>query len=883
MKSWFKKNQAYVISGLLVTSILLIVYLIKGIYPFGTNSIVQGDFGQGYVPSYYYLWDVIHDGAGLFWNFNLSTGSNMYGAFVLNALFSPLTWLFLLIVPRVQIINSMSFLLLIKVILMALTATYAFSHLFKKVNPYYLIMFSVMYALSGYVLLTYHHIIWLDVLIVFPLFILSMVHLFKTGEAKWYVITLAISLILSYYISYMILMFILIAGAIGILLYVKKELRPKVAMKLVVGTLLALGISCIAFLPSFMQSHISMRMQNGAATSNASEFYTKLNYYLCLGAPLYFYILNLIKTFKEDKKQCLMWSLLILFTGIGLLVEPINMMWHSGSYNCFPYRYGFIPLMVLSLGSLNYLNNQKEGFSFKFNSKIALSDAIKVIASFILSLITIFVVILYKDWIINGNVAFGVYNQYLITGLILIASCFFLLLIINNLIKDQALKYLLMTMTILSQLLLNTYFYIGINQDTADLKEHTVLNAYTANETYTDFDLVTNGVDRYKDVSASFSENYPLIMKTPSLSGWLHIITSDQYHYFSYLGYSVHFTKLQDVGGTLFSDALMNVKYVFSSEELDSTIYTLVEEHNGLKLYELQTLAFGIVNQNADLTYDEDMTRFAYQNKIYQTLFNRDDNIIEVLAPEYQSYSSDQSIVFNSIYEIHNLNYKEVVFHFDTKQALYLDATATVPLIKVNGEIKLVPTINSSDNTSYTSFYQNGILDLGCYEGDVTVQLYYLGDDLDTSRFSFGTIDINKYLAFLDEYKQTNEVSINKSTMTITVDSAEDGYLFIPETYNDGFTITVNGETVKADIYLGTFMNIPIKEGTNTIVLSFTPSYFKISVIISLISLAFFIALVFINKKYHWDNHKIIQWIFTIIAIIIFIIYLYKVYIGPLL
>src|SRR5574344_1625586 len=110
MKSWFKKNQAYVISGLLVTSILLIVYLIKGIYPFGTNSIVQGDFGQGYVPSYYYLWDVIHDGAGLFWNFNLSTGSNMYGAFVLNALFSPLTWLFLLIVPRVQIINSMSFL-----------------------------------------------------------------------------------------------------------------------------------------------------------------------------------------------------------------------------------------------------------------------------------------------------------------------------------------------------------------------------------------------------------------------------------------------------------------------------------------------------------------------------------------------------------------------------------------------------------------------------------------------------------------------------------------------------------------------------------------------------------------------------------------------------
>ena len=57
----------------------------------------------------------------------------------------------------------------------------------------------------------------------------------------------------------------------------------------------------------------------------------------------------------------------IMFSGI--LFNQINSMWHTGSYNMFPYRYGFISIMVLYLGVLYYLEfNSKLQFSIEKNN-----------------------------------------------------------------------------------------------------------------------------------------------------------------------------------------------------------------------------------------------------------------------------------------------------------------------------------------------------------------------------------------------------------------------------------------------------------------------------------------------------------------------------------
>ena len=57
---------------------LIIVFIINGVYPFGNNTIVNGDFGKAYVPVYYYIYDVLMGNANIFMNFKVGMGSNMF-------------------------------------------------------------------------------------------------------------------------------------------------------------------------------------------------------------------------------------------------------------------------------------------------------------------------------------------------------------------------------------------------------------------------------------------------------------------------------------------------------------------------------------------------------------------------------------------------------------------------------------------------------------------------------------------------------------------------------------------------------------------------------------------------------------------------------------
>ena len=50
---------------------------------------------------------------------------------------------------------------------------------------------------------------------------------------------------------------------------------------------------------------------------------------------------------------------------IGILVEPINLSIHGGSYWDFPYRYGFITSFILLSGGLYYI----EKFGVDCNKK----------------------------------------------------------------------------------------------------------------------------------------------------------------------------------------------------------------------------------------------------------------------------------------------------------------------------------------------------------------------------------------------------------------------------------------------------------------------------------------------------------------------------------
>ena len=93
MKKIIKKYKEYLISPILASVILLLVFAIKGIFPFGNITIANGDMGQGYMPFYYFLYDIVFNGKNIFYDYVLGMGSNMYGGFMADGLLNPTTFI----------------------------------------------------------------------------------------------------------------------------------------------------------------------------------------------------------------------------------------------------------------------------------------------------------------------------------------------------------------------------------------------------------------------------------------------------------------------------------------------------------------------------------------------------------------------------------------------------------------------------------------------------------------------------------------------------------------------------------------------------------------------------------------------------------------------
>lgn len=878
---YLKKNWSYIIAPLTVVIILLIIYGMKGLFPFGDKTIIQADLGQSYVPVFYNIHDILRNSGSFLWSFNLGIGSNFYGSFVLNALFSPFTLIFGLI-ERSQIINYINILLILKTVIMSLTSIYTFKKIYKNTKEEWFYIFGLLYALSGYVLLNYHNIVWFDSLIVFPLFCLSFKHLLDTGKSKWYVITLSIMLILSYYISYMVLMMIIFVGSLYIIMISKKELRKKITMKLVLSTLLALAISAFAFIPSFMQSSASMRLSNVVTSSSLENphLFTKLNFFTCTSLPIFLVIKGLIVRRKEEKKISLFFILTIIFTMIGIFLEPINKMWHTGSYNGFPYRYGFIPLFILSLISLYYLNeriekkkNRKEKRKYSKKKEKVIIDLtdknikLKTFALVTIFLLTMYLVIRLSPYILKYEIVWGLLNSGVIITLITVFIFFLLMIYLISLLKDKKIRNILTVVITIIQIFINTYWYIGIDNKNISLYEHKDEALKLENSIAEDVDLERNNIDRYKDQTSRFESNYAYMLNVPTISNWIHIQTSDQYNLHQSLGYSNNYTRNLDLGGTLFSDAFYHVKYVFSEDKLTSKVYNEVNKYQDITLYEKKTLPFGYLNNNEELGEYNDS--FTYQNELYKKVFNQENNIIDEINPTYE-------IVDDHYKTEINLNNRSELY-------LYIDPENynAITNIKVNDQDIYVKKADNLDNRSYPTIKNNGILTLGTFKGKVILE--FDKEELDDiNDLKIGYIVLGIYNNFIDNnnYYKT-EVETDGSNMKIITNSNDRTHLLVPITYNEGWQVLVNNKEVEVEKYATSYMNIPLEEGRNIIELHFEPPMFKTSILISIMALLIFIIMTLLNKKYKIDEIKLFQYIFTIVGGLLYIIFIIFIYIKP--
>lgn len=160
--------------------IMLVLFIIRGIYPFGDRSFLFSDMYHQYMP---FLSEFVHKikaGEGLFYSYNVGIGSNFLALYVYY-LASPFNWLVFLL-PEGLIMEFMSYLVILRIGLMGLTFSIYLRKVFGKEDPAAL-LFSTAYALSGYLAAYNWNVMWLDCLILLPLILLGAERLVREG--KW--------------------------------------------------------------------------------------------------------------------------------------------------------------------------------------------------------------------------------------------------------------------------------------------------------------------------------------------------------------------------------------------------------------------------------------------------------------------------------------------------------------------------------------------------------------------------------------------------------------------------------------------------------------------------------------------------------------------------
>lgn len=837
-----KKYGKFLIAPIIAVAIILVIYAIKGIYPFGGMTIAHADMGQSYETFYHLLWDILRGGKSILYSYTLGSGSNVFGGVLLDGFASPLAWLIILF-KRENIIYAFSYLLLIRIALIALTTYIFFDKIYKKSEnesnslEFWKVLFSVLYALSGYVLISYTNIMWLDVVAIFPIFCLGIHRLLTQNKSGLFIATLTLSLIISYYISYMILFFILSCLPFAVFLYAKKEDRKRVAGKIIIAVILSLFLSMFSFLPAFSQTMSSYRMSGQKVTIVKNyEVEMKLTF-LMMSAMGLLGTLRLLKYFKKDNIVKMMILSLIMCGVLPILFERINMLWHTGSHNSFPFRYGFIPIFIMLNCGMYYITKY-----LTHEKKFEKADIVFII----LSLIPIIILTPKIIVSINGNdPAFRIATDDCIAICMQTVMYAFLLNLILK-IENKKVRNVIISVVVLSQILIQGFAYIGVPEEKRGGPEHSDSSIEVANELLSTFNTNNTELYRYKDINQNLTENYPLVMDCPSISTFLHIVSKEQVLTHSQLGYTRNNTKLGDCGGTLLSDAILGIKYTLSSDEMDNKIYQKDEtSESGINLYEYKNmLPYGIIYENTEdiRTIPEEYNVYETQNYVYKNLFSKNEDMIQEITTQKQKIDNNGDLT----------KYKYTI-RVNEKSYLYMhgnESDSKIYIMRVNGENVTIPWINNQDNTAYPDRYENGIINLGEFENqDVEIEVVCYKEDCN---LKFATLPLEKFENFISNYKENTakEINIENNKIKIKIENAKAGQkLFLPITYDTGWTGVNNGEVQDINRIFNTYISLDLKEGTNEIELTFIPAKMKLGIELSIATLVIILVYTFGIKK----------------------------------
>ena len=814
-------RRACLISFVVPVVAMILIFIFRGIFPFGQETFLRTDMYHQYAPFFSEFQYKLHHGGSLLYSWDVGLGIN-FSALYAYYLASPLNWL-LLLCPKGLILEFMTYMIVVKIGLAGVAMCWYLRRRFPQ-QTLGCSFIAILYALSGYISAYSWNLMWLDCIILFPLIMLGLERLVRGESAMLYVIALGLSILSNYYISIMTCIFMVIY-------FICLNVLEGIGDARVVGlrvlrfgiySLIAGGLAAVTLLPEIYALQMTASSDVNFPQT-ATQYFTIIDMFarhmpfveteqgldhwpnIYAGALVFLLLPLYFMNRKIGLREKIVNGLLLVFFYLSFSVNILNFIWHGFHYpNSLPCRQSFIYIfLILVLCYEAWLDR-------------AASSAREVNASFGMAIAFLLVA---QKVVTDDAIHFSVF--YLSGLFVLVYYCFL---------------YTERTCT------KRTHCWTAIAMLVAVSVEATLNMAVTSVTTTSRTAYVSDNQDVEKLVQAVRAEDdgfyrfEKITRKTKDDGAWMNfpsvsLFSSTAYahcsDFFKRMGMESSTNAYSITGSTPLMNMLMSVKYGIYSEEPQAP-------------------------GEMGLSY----IASSGMTSIYQTEFALPLGYMlpASVLDAWDTHAGTPALAQNSLCEA--LDCAPVMDSvlgefYDADYSFTADQAGEYYAYVNNAAVKQVSANYGYTEKSFNNVDRGYLLELGYLEAGDTVTLHSKteGQSVSADVYRF---DYNALRALQDVLQDESlELTSWKDTkLSGTITTEKGGVMMTSIPYDPGWKIFVDGVETDITEVKDTFLGVELTPGTHTIELRFMPQGLVLGGLITVLSLLMLLAIWLITRRF---------------------------------
>lgn len=875
--------------------LFLVFCAFSKIAPFGDYTILRNDGLGQYAPFLAEYIERLKSGGSLLYSWNTGLGSNEFAS-ICYYLLSPFN---LLALPfnSSNIDSAMLLIITVKTALIAASFSVFLQNKFEIQNIT-VSVFSLIYTFSGFYLAYYYNTMWLDALIALPLIALGIENIVKGKKATLYFFALAYAIFVNFYIAYMICIFCVLYFFLLVFSQdVSKNKEEKqdepifpIMLKFGTASLFAGLVSAVVIIPvlyalsstaaksdfdttdfffnvlDFLSYHTDgMNIKMMEMTSDTAPYLMSSMLTMIL-FPLFF----TSKKIKPNEKVATAVVTVLFF--LSMQIPKLNYLWHGLNAPSFlPYRFSFLYLFLIITVAFKTLLNIDSVPKWAFIIPVALVG------------------------VSVGYAKFSQFSDHFTTyGLVLsaVATVLYLVILLIAKNKDGFKRVLpiVLCVLIVAELCLSNTKTVKTSGDVHNTHYSDCEAVQQAKEI---IEANTDGFYRMEISDGKKVNNFPALYNYNGISTFSSMTDTNLALTQYCLGVDGNRQNVFKYSPqTPVYNAMHSLDYVFDNVGLigeDNPYYEKIGEVDGKSVYKVKyALPLGYCADSTVTQWDP----YIYQPSYSQTGFWYNatgvGNVFDYAQLDSIEYSSCEAVdrdTVNKYYsklnegnedehahvhedgEVHEEGYEVLTNILESVGGVYpFKATDNNFSIKFNytvqkdGELFMLATsgclqkmtINFAGEASEYDVSDRKLYDVGYYHAGDVVEVTVHDADRDISEFdadkpltdsvqmSVTTVDNE---AFMNGYKHILENGTLKidefkdSYIKGTVNASKDGVMVASMPYDEGWTVTVDGEAVELLENESHLMMFNISQGEHTVEMKYFPQGLKEGIFVSVASI----------------------------------------------